>query len=205
MQFPFVRGSRHIVGMVVGAIMMSGSATAEPLSFSDVQALWLRNGFFAVDLFGNPVLAGTPIEIDGVRRAAISFHVPIFGTLPPGETDTLRFTFGLPTGDRPFSNILQELTFSAADMPNAITGGMDFPILYHPERMTLTLDLLRSSPDFRIPGGPRAGELVDSFTYSFSVVQPVPEPTSLWLLGSGLCAIVYSRRQRRNARREHGA
>jgi len=203
MRLPFVGRTRHIAGIVVGAMMMTGTAAADPLSFEDVRAIWTRNGFFSVDLFASPdpVLVGTVIEIEGVRRAVVSFYVPIVGTLPPGETDTLRFTFGLPPGDRPFSYTVQQLTFSGVDMPSAIIGGMDFPILYHRERMTLTLDLLRSSPDFRIPGGPRAGELVDSFTYSFSVVQPVPEPASMLLLGSGLSAIVLARRRRRDAHR----
>ena len=60
--------------------------------------------------------------------------------------------------------------------------------------MSVTIDILRSSPDFAIPGGPRKGKLVDSFTYDFSVVQPIPEPSTLLLCGLGLGAATLGRR-----------
>lgn len=87
-------------------------------------------------------------------------------------------------------------------MPTVVIGGMDFPILYRAVPMTLTLDLLGSSPDFRIPSGPNAGQLVNGHT--FNVVQPVPEPTSMLLLARGL-GMLYARRLRNQKRREFSA
>lgn len=157
------------------------------------------DNYHTVDLFAltPPVLQGEVITTHDVRRAAVVVGVPIFGTLQPGETDTLRVTWGHPAGDRPFTFLVQELTFSATDMPDEVIFGSDYPILYHPKLATMKVDLLRSAPDFLIPAGPRAGQLVDSWTYSFSVAQPAPEPASMVLLGSGAAAIFAARRRRR--------
>jgi hypothetical protein len=82
----------------------------------------------------------------------------------------------------------------------AYVFGLAFLILYHPVPMSVTIDLLDSAPDFIIPSGPRAGEAVDSYTYTFSVVQPAPEPATMLLLVSGLGAGAVDRRRRAHVR-----
>lgn len=195
-----------MLGMVLGVLTFTGRAAAEPLSFKDVQAAWVVNqDFVTVDLFAipPPVLTGNVSNFsDGgvvVRRPVVFFRVPVSGVLPPGGSDVLRLTFGLPPNDHPFHHVVQELLIEASHpLPEYFSLGMDYPILYHPSPMTVTVDLLRSAPDFVIPGGPRAGMAVDSYTYTFSVVQPVPEPTSIALFGTGI-AMAISRRLRRSA------
>ena len=93
----------------------------------------------------------------------------------------LRTTFVLPDiGRPPFAKLNQEASIpSGGVFPPFITGpGMDFPLVYRPHPASLTVDV--------IPSGPRAGEAVNSWTYTFSVAQPAPEPTSILLLGGGL-------------------
>ena len=50
----------------------------------------------------------------------------------------------------------------------------------------------RSGVNFqrRLARVPRAGEAVDSWTYTFSAVQPAPEPTSILLLGGALSVML---------------
>jgi hypothetical protein len=61
---------------------------------------------------------------------------------------------------------------------------------------TLIIDLLNSTPDFIIPVGPNQGQQVNSYTYAFTVAQPVPEPISLVLLSTSLVTLAVIRRQR---------
>jgi hypothetical protein len=65
-----------------------------------------------------------------------------------------------------------------------------------PVPTTLRVELLDSDPDFVIPGGPNQGQLVDSYTYSFNTLAPVPEPSTLALLITGGAAAM-TRRGRR--------
>src|SRR6185369_5578058 len=81
----------------------------------------------------------------------------------------------------PFGNVTPPLSFLVTFVsPTASFQGVS---------ASLTVNLLTSNPDFVIPSGQNAGTGVDSFTYSFKVAQPVPEPVSLLLFGSSLVAI----------------
>jgi hypothetical protein len=128
-----------------------------------------------VDLPSNPgaILAGHPIQIDSEVRAFVAFNVILAGR----QSGIMRGTFDWPEGwKRPFSFLVQEAHF---DIPGGadVTGfGMDFPIVYHPVPVTLTLS---------VPGEPGGG-IIGPSSVTFSVVQPVPEPTSMALFGTGL-------------------
>ncbi len=164
-------------------------AAADPVTLSGVQALWIEpSGDLAViDLLASPgaVLRGQEVDFGTESRAVVSFDAFVTGS--PGEgADTLRATFSLPSGSPPpFSNLVQQT--SLFSVPGAYVFGLDFPLLYHPVPMSLTLDLLQSA----LPGRP-----VSSTTVTFSVVQPVPEPSALALCAVGLAALIVTARRR---------
>lgn len=64
--------------------------------------------------------------------------------------------------------------------------GFVFPTSFQRTTFTLTGDLLNSSPDFTIPSGPNTGQAVNSFTYTFTIVEPMPERAALVLLTTGV-------------------
>ena len=152
---------------------------ADPLVFGNVAALQ-NGGSTSVDLFSN---AGTTL-----LGPQITFRIDITGTLPPGVTDTLVVTYSeqgvapmTQSFGIPFGNVAPPLSFLVTFVsPTANFQGVP---------ATLTVNLINSNPDFIIPSGQNAGSHVDSFTYSFNVAQPVPEPLSFLLLGSSLVAV----------------
>jgi hypothetical protein len=133
----------------------------------------------------------------------LSFLVDVTGTLPPGVTNILQVTYA-EAGSAPITQTFSIPAFGTIPPPftqifTFTSPGADFNGVF----ATLTVDIIGSSPDFIIPSGPRAGERVDSFTYSFNVAQPVPEPASMILLGSGLLGIaarINSSRRRKQSR-----
>jgi uncharacterized protein YhhL (DUF1145 family) len=187
MRMPFVRCGRGLLGGYVLVVLVAATwtvpASADPITLSSVQALWIEpNGELArVDLLASPgaILWGQEVDFGTESRAVVSFDAFITGS--PGEgADTLRATFSLPSGSPPpFSNLVQQA--SLLSVPGVYVFGLDFPLLYHPVPMSLTLDLLQGA----LPGRP-----VSSTTVTFSVVQPVPEPSALALVTLGLAVLV---------------
>jgi hypothetical protein len=166
--------------MILVAHTAASSAKADPLLFSNVLALQ-NSGNTSVDLFSNP---GTTL-----LGPQISFLVDITGTLPPGVTNTLLVTYS-ETGSAPITQMFQIPVFGTVQPPFTLLFTITSPgATFSGTLATLTIDILGSSPDFIIPGGPNAGQRVDSFTYTFKVVEPVPEPATLLLFGTGLLSI----------------
>jgi hypothetical protein len=168
-----------IIAVALG-IAETSSAKGDPLLFSNVVALQ-NAGATKVDLFSNP---GTTLI--GPR---VSFLVDISGMLPPGVTNTLLITYN-ELGSSPITQSFQIPAFGTIQPPftqlfTITSPGASLPGTF----ATLTIDILGSSPDFVIPTGPGMGREVNSYTYSFNVSQPVPEPGAVILLSSGLIGL----------------
>lgn len=175
--------------IAVGLCVFSARETkADPLLFSNVAAL---QNSIRVDLFSNPstVLYGPQV----------SFLVDITGTIPPNAPlQSLRITFA-ESGQAPIVQTFDIPAFGV--IPPPFTQLFTVSAVGANQQgvsVLLTVDIIGSSPDFIIPGGPSMGQPVDSFTYSFKVAQPVPEPTTLILLATGVVGIGRRMRRRRN-------
>jgi hypothetical protein len=156
-------------------------AKADPLLFSNVVALQ-NGGTTSVDLFSNP---GTTL-----LGPQISFLVDITGTLPAGVTNTLLVSYS-EAGGVPIIQSFDIPIFGTVQPPFTLLFSITSPgASFNGILATLTLDILGSSPDFVIPSGPGAGQTVNSFTYSFIVTKPIPEPAALILLGTGLVGFI---------------
>lgn len=173
--------------LILVGMAYSSTAKADPLHFSNVVALQ-NNGSTSVDLFSNP-----GVTLFGPQ---VSFLVDVSGTLPPGGFDQLSITFteagGPPmsfTFDIPFGDIAPPLSF----LFTYTSLGANFQGM----PVVMTLDLLNSSNDFVIPGG----QGVNSYSYTFNVAQPVPEPASLTLASIGLAGLIARARKRRKTGR----
>ena len=186
--------SRRLILGLVGLVLCGFSAkeaSADPVWFSNVVALQ-NNSSIKVDLFSNPSTT--------LFGPQVSFLVDIAGTIPPNAPpQSLRVTF-TEAGQLAVIQTFSIPAFGVVPPPytqlftlTALGANMQGVAA------TLTIDIIGSSPDFMIPGGPGAGQQVDSFTYNFKVAEPVPEPTTMILLGTGLVGVVTRVRRKRSA------
>ena len=187
---------RTIVGalIAIGLIGSASSLRADPLTFNGTYFL-IDSLPTRLDLFSNPGVVITPRTYGGTLPRSF-----IFGTLVDfagGDSisDIVRFTYQ-EAGRAP---LVTSHPFTTGTEP--VQFG--FPTLFRPIRhagrpiaTTLTVDIVNSSPDFMLPGGPNQGQLVNSYTYSFFTLTPTPEPSTLLLLGMGLLGVAGARRRR---------
>ena len=160
------------------------SAKADPLVFSNVT---VTQGGSQVDLFSNA--GGT------LFGPQLTFRADISGLLPAGSTDTFLATYNDSLGAS-LTQSFQIPLFGTVSPPFTIVFGFVAPnVTFVGVPATLTIDLLNSSADFIIPGGPNAGHGVNSYTFSFNVAQPVPEPASVGLLTAGIGCLVLKRKR----------
>jgi len=163
-----------------------GSAKADSLTFSNVQALQ-NSGATQVNLLSNP-----GVTLFGPQ---ITFLVDIQGVVPPGAS-TLLITY-TEAGSAP---IVQSFSIPAFDSvpppytqlftitsPGANAGG---------QPATLTITII-TPPGFSYDGGPPQ---FITHTYTFNVAQPVPEPATMVLLGTGAAGLWNQRRRQRKRR-----
>ena len=175
-----LHGLAALPALLLLVVLAGGTAKADPLSFSNVTA-FQNNNTVQVDLFSNP---GTTLF-----GSNLTFSADITGTLPPGVVDTLRITF-TQAGSAPIVQDFGIPAFGTIQPPFTVIFSVVAPqINLQGVPATLTLDLLNSSPDFVVPGGQNQGQSVNSFTFSFNVAQPVPEPATLFVLATGLTAL----------------
>jgi PEP-CTERM motif-containing protein len=179
---------RTIPGIAFLFVLIAPNAYGDPLTFSNVVALQ-NGGAISVNLFENPGISLT--------GPTISFLVDINGTLPVGG-DTLRVTF-VEAGQAPVIQTFNIPIFSGATLPYTQIFSVTFQ---NPTVLgisgTLNLDILGSTSDFIVPSGAQAGQTRDSYTYTITGTQPVPEPASILLLAAGVVGLSAQRRRGRD-------
>jgi hypothetical protein len=203
-------GKLAVFSVLILVLFMTSRANADPLTFSDTYAAQ-NGGSRTVPLFSNPgAVLVTQSSLFGPNDYVI-FSTHIKGILPVGATNILRFTLTQgsyivikeyivpPQG---ITNPIDYITGAVFEFPNAPSQMPDGSAPGHASLFTLTIDLVGSNPDFMIPGGPNAGQMVDSYTYSFYVVKPIPEPATLLLLGTGLAGVAARVLKRRRGHNE---
>jgi len=169
-----------LLSILLAIGLMEKTAQADPLFFSNV-TVFQNNQTTQLDLFSNPDVA--------LLGSHLTFSIDITGTLGAGMTDTLRLTY-TEIGSLPIVQDFQIPLFGTVQPPFSLIFSINSPNAnFLGVHATLNVDLLNSSPDFIIPGGPNQGQTVNSFTYSFNVAQPAPEPATVLTLVSGLVAL----------------
>lgn len=177
---------------VTCGLLSAASAKADPLTFSNVTLNIIGvTPMGGIDLFSNPNLVITT-KPDGI----VVIQVRVSGDA--GLSDIRRVTVTDQNG-----NVLgirdRAFTLAGVDQVSGVTlapsnplnepGIVIYPQSFQGTTIVLTVDLVNTSPDFVIPSGPNAGQLVNSFTYTFTLVEPVPEPATLVLAATGLVGL----------------
>jgi len=177
---------RFIVLLAVAIVISAGtaSARADSITFSNVVALQ-NNGSTRVDLLSNP-----GITIIGPR---ISFLVDIKGTLPAGATSLLQITYA-ESGSAPIVQTFTIPAFGSVPPPYSQLFTINSPgATVSGTPATLTIRII-NPPGFSVLPG--SGDFVLQ-TYSFNVTQPVPEPATMILFGTGVVGLLTRIRHRR--------
>jgi len=178
---------RTLIGVAVLFLSFSVTAKADGLTFSNVVALQ-NNGNTSINLFSNPQA--------NLFGSQLNFLIDIGGTLPASGTDTLRLTF-LEAGQVAVTQDLPIPFFAGLTLP--YTQLLSFTPV-HPTvggtPITLTVDILGSTQDFVIPDGINKGTKVDSYSFTFNAVTPVPEPVTSGFFLLGVSAIIARTRRR---------
>ncbi|HXD33612.1 MAG TPA: PEP-CTERM sorting domain-containing protein [Pyrinomonadaceae bacterium] len=167
----------------------AASAKADPITFTNVRALQ-NSGATQVDLLSKP-----NVTLIGPQ---ITFLVDIQGSLPPGGTNMLQITYA-EAGSAPIVQTFAIPLFQGVPPPYTQLFTINSPgATFQGVPATLTISVINSS-GFSINGP--AGNFV-THTYVFNVAQPVPEPTTMLLLGTGVTGLA-TRLVRRRRRRRH--
>jgi hypothetical protein len=181
-------GQRSICGalMVMCSTVGASEVRADPLTFNPTYYLLDSRGApeSRLDLFSNPGTVLEPRTYDGTLPLSFVFGTSVDHSGGESFSDTIRFTYQ----EEGFAPVVFSQAFTTGTSPIRLGFGALFEPLSRtgrPVATTLRVELLNSSPDFVLPGGPNQGQLSDSYTYSFFTVSPTPEPSTLLLMGTG--------------------
>lgn len=196
----FARKLTIAIFLVTCGLFCATPAKADGLLFSNVRlGLLGTTPPGGIDLFANQgIVITSPQSIPVI-------NILVLGTLPAGG-DILRLTVTATNENGTFvitnpNPASLNIPIDMLNVNSSLVTAFEIPTSFQGTTVTLTVDLLNTSPDFIIPSGPNAGQAVDSFTYTFTVVEPVPEPATLVLLTTGFAGIGINRYRRYRAGR----
>jgi len=172
--------------------VFSSEAKADPLTFSNVRALQ-DGGLTSVDLFSHP---GTTLY-----GQQLSFLVDISGPLAPGD-NTFVATF-IEAGFAPIALSYPMPLFGSISPPFTLLLTITAPgVNFQGTSASLNLHILGGTGDFVIPSGPNQGASTAGYTYVFQVAEPVPEPASVLIFGTGILGLASRIRRRRRRQQD---
>ena len=161
-------------------------ASADSISLGSSYALQ-NNGFTQVGLSSHPGIPLFPSFDAPPFQTSLTIGVPLTGVVPDGANDSLMITslilgntltqqFLIPVGTYPPPGSTSFAVFFTFQYPSGI---------FHPTPVKLDISILDGS------------QTLSSASYVFTFVEPVPEPTTLVLLGTGLAGTLAAKMNRR--------